>query len=109
MGYGARKETNTARDYEKAVKEKIAPFTDVPVIFISATEKQRIFQGMEKAIEVFENRKRRVPTSQLNEIMLKEIQHYPPPLMRGNAVTIKYVTPGADCRSRLCILFQSSG
>lgn len=86
------KETNTARDYEKAVKEKIAPFTDVPVVFISATEKQRIFQGMEKAIEVFENRKRRIATSQLNEIMLKEIQHYPPPLMRGNAVSIKYVT-----------------
>ena len=87
-----QKETNSARDYEKALKEKIAPFTDVPVIFISATEKQRIFQGMEKAIEVFENRKRRIPTSQLNDIMLKEIQHYPPPLMRGNAVTIKYVT-----------------
>ncbi len=86
------KETNSARDYEKAIKEKIAPFTDVPVIFISATEKQRIFQGMEKAIEVFENRKRRISTSQLNDIMLKEIQHYPPPLMRGNAITIKYVT-----------------
>jgi GTP-binding protein len=87
-----KKETNTARDYEKAIKEKIAPFTDVPVIFISATEKQRIFQGMEKAIEVFENRQRRISTSQLNEIMLKEIAHYPPPLMRGNAVSIKYVT-----------------
>ena len=87
-----KKETNTARDYEKAITEKIASFTNVPVIFISATEKQRIFQGMEKAIEVFENRKRRISTSQLNEIMLKEIAHYPPPLMRGNAVTIKYVT-----------------
>jgi GTP-binding protein len=87
-----KKETNTARDYEKAIKEKIAPFTDVPIIFISATEKQRIFQGMEKAIEVFENRQRRISTSQLNEIMLKEIAHYPPPLMRGNAVSIKYVT-----------------
>lgn len=87
-----KKETNTVRDYEKAIREKIAPFTDVPIVFISATEKQRIFQGMEKAIEVFENRKRRITTSVLNEVMLKEIAGYPPPLMRGNAVTIKYVT-----------------
>lgn len=86
------KTTNTPRDYEKAIKEKIAPFTDVPVVFISATEKQRIFQAMEKAIEVFENRKRRIPTSHLNDIMLKEIEGYPPPLMRGHAVKIKYVS-----------------
>jgi GTP-binding protein len=86
------KGTNTARDYEKELKQKIAPFTDVPVIFISATEKQRIFQGMETAIEVFENRRRRIPTSVLNDIMLKEIEHYAPPLMRGHAVKIKYVT-----------------
>lgn len=85
------KQTNTARDYEKMIKEKTAPFTDIPVIFISASEKQRIFQAMEKAIEVFENRRRRVTTSQLNDIMLKEIQLYPPPLMRGHAVSIKYV------------------
>jgi GTP-binding protein len=86
------KATNTVRDYEKAIREKIAPFTDVPVVFISATEKQRIFQAMEKAIEVFENRRRRIPTSQLNEIMLKEIEAYPPPLMRGHAVKIKYLS-----------------
>jgi GTP-binding protein len=85
------KQTNTARDYEKQIKEKTAPFTDIPVIFISASEKQRIFQGMEKALEVFENRRRRVTTSQLNDIMLKEIQAYPPPMMRGHAVSIKYV------------------
>lgn len=85
------KQTNTARDYEKQIKEKTAPFTDIPVIFISASEKQRIFQAMEKALEVFENRRRRVTTSQLNDIMLKEIQSYPPPMMRGHAVSIKYV------------------
>lgn len=84
------KETNTPRDYEKAIKERTAPFTDVPVVFISATEKQRIFQAMEKAIEVYENRSRRVPTSKLNEVMQKEIDAYPPPLMRGHAVRIKY-------------------
>ena len=86
------KETNSARDYEKTLKHKIAPFTDVPVVFISATEKQRIFQGMEKAIEVFENRKRRITTSHLNDVMLKEIERFAPPLMRGHAVKIKYVS-----------------
>src|SRR5690606_14148277 len=59
----SEKETNTARDYEKRVKAKIAPFTDVPIIFTSATEKLRVFQGIEKALEVFENRLRRVQTS----------------------------------------------
>ena len=87
----SEKATNTARDYEAMIKEKMQPFTDFPVLFISAKEKQRIFQGMEKAIEVYENRKRRVPTSQLNDIMLKEIEHYAPPMMRGHSVKIKFV------------------
>jgi len=86
-----QKETNTARDFEKQIKEKLEPFTDVPVIFISASEKSRIFQGMEKAIEVYENRNRRVITSVLNEIMLKEIERYPPPFSRGYAIRIKFV------------------
>ena len=86
-----KKETNTARDFEKEVKEKIAPFTDVPIIFISATDKTRIFQGMEKALEVFENRKRKVTTSVLNEIMLREIERYPPPFARGYPVKIKFL------------------
>ncbi len=85
------KETNTARDYEKMLKERMAPFTDFPVVFVSASEKTRIFQGMEKALEVFENRTRRVATSVLNEIMLKEIENFPPPMTRGYAVKIKFV------------------
>lgn len=85
------KETNTARDYEKNLKERIAPFTDVPVIFTSATEKQRIFQAIEKALEVFDNRLRRVPTSVLNEIMQKEIERFTPPVVRGYTVKIKFV------------------
>ncbi len=85
------KETNTARDYEKVVKHKIAPFSDVPVIFISAQDKKRIFQAMEKAIEVFDNKQRRISTSKLNEAMLKEIKHYPPPMSRGNNVSIKFI------------------
>lgn len=86
-----KKETNTARDFEKEMKEKLMPLTDIPVVFISASEKTRIFQGMEKAIEVFENRNRRVTTSVLNEIMLKEIERYPPPMSRGYSIKIKFV------------------
>lgn len=85
------KETNTARDYEKAIHQKIAPFTDVPMIFISAKDKVRIFQAMEKALEVYDNRQRKIQTSKLNDIMLKEIQHYPPPMTRGHSVKVKYI------------------
>ena len=85
------KQTNSARDYEKELQKKIAPFTDVPVIFISATEKLRIFQAMEKTLEVYENRQRRIATSKLNDIMLKEINRNPPPMSRGHSVKIKYV------------------
>jgi GTP-binding protein len=87
----SEKETNTARDYEKRLKERTAPFTDYPVIFTSATEKLRIFQAMEKALEVFDNRLRRVQTSVLNEIMHKEIERFQPPIVRGHAVKIKFV------------------
>lgn len=85
------KETNTARDYERALKERIAPFTDVPVMFVSASEKTRIFQAMEKALEVFENRTRRIATSELNDVMLKEIERFAPPMTRGYSVKIKFV------------------
>jgi GTPase len=85
------KETNTARDYEKRLKERTAPFTDYPVIFTSATEKLRIYQAMEKALEVFDNRLRRVQTSHLNDIMGKEIERFQPPIVRGHAVKIKFV------------------
>jgi len=84
------KQTNTARDYEKQIKEKLEPFSDVPVIFVSAKEKTRIFQAMERAIEVNDNRSKRVITSELNEVMLKEIERYPPPPARGYAIKIKF-------------------
>ncbi len=86
------KETNTARDYEAKLKQKIAPFTDVPIIFISAKEKVRILKGIEVGLEVYENRKRRIPTSQLNEVMLKAIESYNAPVVRGNSIKIKFVT-----------------
>lgn len=86
------KETNTARDYEAALKKRFAPFNDIPVIFISATEKTRIHKAIEMAIEVYENRKQHIPTSKLNDIMLKAVESYHAPVVRGNSVKIKYVT-----------------
>ncbi|MCB9266366.1 MAG: ribosome biogenesis GTPase Der [Lewinellaceae bacterium] len=88
----AEKETNTARDYEAEIKRRIAPFSDVPVVFISATEKQRIFKAIEVALEVYDNRSRKIKTSELNEVMLEAIERYPPPAHRGRFVKIKYVT-----------------
>jgi len=86
------KNTNSARDYEKNVLEKIAPFRDVPIIFISGINKVRIHRVIEKAMEVYNNRKRKIPTSVLNEIMLKVIDDYQPPALKGKYIKIKYVT-----------------
>jgi GTP-binding protein len=86
------KETNTARDYERELKKRIAPFSDVPILFISAKEKTRIFKAVELALEVFDNRTRKIPTSRLNEVMLKAVEAYHAPAVRGNPVRIKYIT-----------------
>ncbi|MBK6931014.1 MAG: ribosome biogenesis GTPase Der [Saprospirales bacterium] len=86
------KETNTARDYESAIKKRIAPFDDVPVVFISALDKQRIFQAVEVALDVYANRTRRVKTAQLNELMLQIIESTPPPSVKGRYPKFKYVT-----------------
>ncbi len=86
------KETNTAKEYETKLKHKLAPFSDVPILFISALEKTRIFKAIELALEVYENRQRKIPTSQLNDIMLKAIQSYNPPVVRGNSIKIKFIT-----------------
>jgi GTP-binding protein len=86
------KETNTAKEYEKELKQRLAPFTDVPVLFISVIDKTRIFRAVETALEVYDNRQRRVPTNELNEVMLKAIEAYHPPVVRGNPLKIKYIT-----------------
>lgn len=86
------KESNTAKDYEKELKKRLAPFNDVPILFTSATEKTRIFQAMEAALTVFANKKKRIPTSQVNEVMLKAIEGYRAPVVRGNTIKIKFVT-----------------
>ena len=88
----AEKETNTARDYEIKIKEKLAPFNDVPVLFISALEKQRIFKAVEVGLKVFESRTQKIRTSELNEVMGAVMEKYPPPSYRGNILRIKYVT-----------------
>jgi GTPase len=87
-----KKETNTAKEYEAALKKRLAPFTDVPILFISALEKTRIFKAIEVGLEVYENRKRRVPTSQLNDAMLKAVENYHAPVVRGHSIKIKFVT-----------------
>lgn len=86
------KETNTAKEFEKQLKEKMAPFTDVPILFISAKEKTRIFKAIETALEVYDNRHRKIPTSELNDVMLKAVETYHAPVVRGHPVKIKYVT-----------------
>lgn len=86
------KETNTAKEYEKTLKQRLAPFTDVPILFISAKEKTRIFKAIEAALQVFENRKRRINTSELNNVMLKAVEAYHPPVVRGHPIKIKYIT-----------------
>ena len=86
------KETNTARDFELRIKQKIAPFSDVSVVFISVLDKLRIFKAIEIALEVYERKTQRIKTSQLNEVMLKAIERYPPPAHRGRMIKIKYVS-----------------
>jgi GTP-binding protein len=86
------KETNTAKEYEKELKQRLAPFTDLPIIFISAKDKLRIYQAIETALEVYENRLRKVPTSQLNEVMLKAVESHHAPVVRGSSIKIKYVS-----------------
>ncbi len=87
------KETNTTKHYSEEIKQKMAPFVDVPIIYTSAITKQRINKVLEEAVRVHLNRTRRIPTAKLNEIMLDEIiANYPPPALKGKYVKVKYVT-----------------
>lgn len=86
------KETNTTKEFEALIREKTAPFKDVPIIFTSVLTKQRIFKAMETALEVHNNRIRKISTSQLNEVLLPVIQNYPPPAVKGKYIKIKYIT-----------------
>ena len=86
------KETNTAKEQEKELKQRLAPFSDVPVLFVSAKEKTRIFKAIEIGLDVYERRKQRISTSSLNDIMLKVISTYKPPVVRGHPIKIKFIT-----------------
>ena len=86
------KDNKTMKEFEARIKEKIAPFTDVPILFTSVTEKQRIFRVVEKAMQIFQNKTKKIPTSKLNEVMLEIIENYPPPSIKGKYIKIKYAT-----------------
>lgn len=85
------KNTSTAKEYEETVRQKIQPFKDVPIVFASVLEKQRIMKVIETAIKVQENRKQKIPTSKLNKIMLPLIEITPPPSSKGRSISINYV------------------
>lgn len=86
------KSTNTARDMEAIIRQKMAPFTDVPILFVSVLEKQRIFKTIEVALQVAENRGRRISTAKLNELIAEATEKQPPPSFRGHQIKIKYAT-----------------
>lgn len=86
------KDHKTTLKFEETIRNKIAPFNDIPIIFTSATTKQRVIKGLEEAVAVYENRKRRISTSKLNDTMLPIIERTPPPSMKASYVKIKYVT-----------------
>jgi len=86
------KETNTVKEFKKHILQKIEPFTDVPIVFISVVNKQRIFKAIETAVEVYQNRSKRIKTRKLNDVLLPLIQKFPPPAMKGKYVKIKFIT-----------------
>jgi len=99
------KSTDAIKHYENAIRQRLAPFTDFPIIFASALTKQRIFKVIETAVDVFNNRCRSIPTSQLNEYLLGVIGDYPPPSNKGKFIKIKYVTMLKGARIPTFIFF----
>ncbi|RYJ42034.1 ribosome biogenesis GTPase Der [Flavobacterium beibuense] len=84
------KDTMSTRDYENRIREELQPFSDVPILFVSALTKQRLLKALETSVHVFENRKQRIATSKLNDLMLPIIENYPPPALKGKYVKIKF-------------------
>ncbi len=84
------KDTMSTRDYENKIREELQPFTDVPILFVSALTKQRLLKALEETVKVFENRAQRISTSKFNDYMLKIIENHPPPALKGKYVKIKY-------------------
>ena len=86
------KEANDVKIIEKGIRDRLAPFSDFPIIFTSVPNKQRILRVLETAMKVYENKHRKVPTAKLNETLLPIIDNYPPPALKGKYIKIKYVT-----------------
>lgn len=86
------KNTKTSKVFEDTIRQKLAPFTDVPIVFTSVTEKQRVLRVLETADKVYKNRNKKISTSKLNEVMLPIIENYPPPSLKGKYVKVKYIT-----------------
>ena len=87
-----KKSTETSKKFIEEIKEKISPFTDVPILFVSAREKQRLLKGLQEAINVFNNRVQKITTSKLNNYILPLIEKNPPPAIKGKYIKIKYCT-----------------
>lgn len=101
------KSAKAIKNYEKAIRDRLAPFVDFPIIFASALTKQRIFKVMETATLVYENKRRRVPTAKLNELFLPLIENYPPPAYKGKYVKIKYVSQLPDTQVPTFVFFAN--
>ena len=86
------KNNKTMKAFEDQIRQKLQPFTDIPIIFTSVLNKQRIFKAIETALEVYKNRGKKIPTSKLNDVMLPIIESYPPPALKGKYIKIKYIT-----------------
>ena len=99
------KDTNLIRDFEKIIRDRFAPFTDFPIIFGSAVTKQRILKVMDLAKDVYHNRKQRIPTNKLNEIMLPIIAKTPPPSNKGKYIKVKYITQLPNTRIPSFVFF----
>ena len=86
------KNTQTMKAFEEEIHERIRPFTDVPIVFTSVLNKQRIFKAIEAALDVYKNRSKKISTSKLNDVMLPLIEKFPPPALKGKHIKIKYIT-----------------
>ena len=101
------KTTADIKQFEASIRERLAPFTDFPIIFTSAVTKQRIFKVMETALHVYENKQRKVPTAKLNEFFLPLIENYPPPATKGKYIKIKYCTQLPDTQVPSFVFFAN--
>jgi GTP-binding protein len=102
-----KKESKDIKAFEASIRERLAPFVDFPIIFTSATTKQRIFKVIETAVAVYQNKTRRIQTNKLNEFFLPLIENYPPPANKGKYIKIKYITQLPDTQVPTFVFFAN--